>query len=131
MAAIGNDELRVIETARLRALVDRDMEVAGRLHADDYWLITPSGATLSKAEYLGAIDSGELSYERFEPVSEIAVLVGDGDGSVAVVRYKCAIDVDSPGGPRYSAVCWHTDCYRRDPAAGWQAVWSQATAIRE
>lgn len=78
------DHLRDVERQRLQALVARDMATAQRLHADDYVLITPRGAALTK---------------RISP-----------DGT-------------------FSAQCWHTDCYRRDPNAGWQAVWSQATAI--
>jgi hypothetical protein len=55
-----------LERRRLRALVAGDPEAAEQLHADDYQLITPSGATLSKHEYLDAIASGELNYRAFE-----------------------------------------------------------------
>jgi hypothetical protein len=64
------------ERRRLRALVSADMAAAGPLHAADYQLITPSGAALTKDEYLGAVASGELGYRTFEPVSEIAVRAG-------------------------------------------------------
>lgn len=119
-------ELRLLEAGRLRALVAGDLATARRLHADDYVLITPRGARLSKTEYLDAIASGELDYEKFEAVSEVEVLGGGHD--LAVLRYKSAIRVTSPGGI-FSSVCWHTDCYRRDEERGWQVVWSQATAI--
>jgi len=120
------DELRSLEASRINSLVVRDMDTAERLHADVYELITPRGVALSRAEYLRSIASGELSYQRFEAVSEMQVL--GGDGLIAVLRYKSAIDVDSGSGV-WSAICWHTDCYRRHPQMGWQAVWSQATAI--
>jgi hypothetical protein len=69
----------------------------------------------------------------FEPVSDIAVR---GSGEVALLRYQARISVaEDDGGSAGSAAdqapmtCWHTDCYEwRD--ARWQAVWSQATAIR-
>ena len=120
-------DLRNIELARLRALVQRDMDTARRLHADDYELITPRGDRMSKAEYLGAIESGDLDCEVFEAVSEVDVL--DGDHNLPVLRYRSDIRVDSPAG-RFASVCWHTDCYRRTQKDGWQVVWSQATAIK-
>ncbi len=111
-----------IERRRLRALACADTVTAAPLHADDYQLITPNGSEMSKADYLGAIASGQLRYRVFEPVSEIAVL---GDAEVAVVRYRARISFDDGPG----ITCWHTDCYRFADGA-WQVVWSQATAIR-
>lgn len=110
-----------IERRRLRALASADTITAAPLHAEDYWLITPNGSGMSKDDYLGAIASGKLRYQVFEPISEIAVL---GDASVVVLRYRARISFDD--GPGFT--CWHTDCYRfRDKR--WQVVWSQATAI--
>ncbi len=109
------------ERRRLRALVSADMAAAGPLHAADYQLVTPSGAALTKDEYLGAVASGELGYRTFEPVSEIAVL---GGADLAVLRYRARISFDD--GPGF--VCWHTDCYRRRDET-WQVTWSQATTI--
>ena len=63
-----------IERRRLRALVKADTVTAAPLHADDYWLITPNGSEMTKDDYLGAIASGQLRYQVFEPVSEMAVL---------------------------------------------------------
>jgi hypothetical protein len=110
-----------IERQRLRALASADTTTAGPLHAEDYWLITPNGSQMAKDDYLGAIASGKLRYQVFEPISEMAVL---GDASVVVLRYRARISFDD--GPGFT--CWHTDCYRfRDER--WQVVWSQATAI--
>jgi hypothetical protein len=110
-----------IERQRLRALATADTVAAAPLHAEDYQLITPNGSEMTKDSYLGAIASGKLRYQVFEPVSDIAVL---GDEGVAVVRYRARISFDD--GPGFT--CWHTDCYRyRDET--WQVVWSQATAI--
>ena len=112
-----------LERQRLQALASGDTATAGRLHADDYWLVTPNGSEMTKDDYLGAIASGRLRYQVFEAVSEMAVLVGT---EVAVLRYQARISFDD--GPGF--VCWHTDCYRfRDET--WQVVWSQATAITQ
>lgn len=118
------DAVRGSERRRLAALVERDMHAADELHADDYGLITPGGAVLSKDTYLSGIASGSLRYFRFEPDGEMAVRVW---GSAAAVRYQVRIDIDWEGG-RDSGSFWHTDIYEvRD--GRWQVVWSQATRI--
>jgi Domain of unknown function (DUF4440) len=117
--------LRETEHRRLRSLVERDMAIAGALHADDYQLITPRGYALSKQEYLGSIASGEFRYLMFEAASEIAVR---GGGGFALLRYQARISAEDIGLVE-PFTCWHTDSYELG-AGGWQAVWSQATAIR-
>jgi Domain of unknown function (DUF4440) len=110
-----------LERRRLRALATADIATAARLHADDYQLITPNGSTLTKDDYLAAVQSGRVPYRVFEPVSDIAVL---GDAPLAVLRYQARISFDE--GPGFT--CWHTDCYRLQDDH-WQVVWSQATQI--
>jgi hypothetical protein len=120
------DQLRALERERLRALVDADMEVAGRLHADDFQLINPLGGSLSKAEYLGAIASGDIDYLVWEPETIAVKVYAD----AAVIRYRATLQIkvkalpDAPSG-RF----WHTDLYEKRNGA-WQVVWSQATQIR-
>ena len=122
---IDAELMRETERRRLRALVEADMAAAEPLHAADYQLITPAGHALSKADYLGSIAAGELRYEVFEPASPIAVR---GAGPVALLRYQARITV-AEDAAAMSITCWHTDFYElRDDR--WQAVWSQATAIR-
>jgi Domain of unknown function (DUF4440) len=53
-----------VERRRLRALAGADTVTAAPLHADDYQLITPNGSVMSKADYLGAIASGQLRYQH-------------------------------------------------------------------
>lgn len=118
--------LRDAERERLRSLVTPDLPVAERLHADDYELITPGGATMSKREYLDGIASGDLDYSVFEPISEIRVRLY---AHAAILRYRVRIEI-LVSGEQDSGNFWHTDAYeRRDDQ--WQAVWSQATRIRE
>jgi hypothetical protein len=45
------------------------------------------------------------------------------------MRYKAQISIAEDLGDPVSFTCWHTDCYELR-AGRWQAVWSQATAIR-
>jgi hypothetical protein len=121
---VVGETLRETELQRLAALVERNMDVADALHADDYALITPGGAVLSKDGYLSGIASGALRYAQFEPDGEISVRVW---GSAAALRYQVRIDIDWEGG-HDSGRFWHTDIYElRD--GRWQVVWSQATRI--
>lgn len=116
--------LRETERRRLRSLVEVDLATARPLHAECYELITPNGYALSKREYLGDIESGQLRYEVFEPVSEIVIR---GSGQVALLRYRARITIRA-GGAAVSMICWHTDYYEQREGC-WQAVWSQATAV--
>jgi hypothetical protein len=114
-----------VERRRLRALVDADHATALELHAPDYQLITPGGATYSRDEYLGDIASGAIDYRVFEPASEVAVKLFADAG---VVRYQARIDIRFGTGGADGGLFWHTDVYRRTDGR-WQAVWSQATEI--
>jgi hypothetical protein len=125
LTAAYTDLIRATERKRLRALVDADMEVAIPLHAADFQLVTPAGATFSKEQYMDAIASGTLDYRKWEPESEIAVHLYDRG---AAIRYQSQIEVIASG-IQTSARAWHTDlCEERE--GRWQIVWSQATIIR-
>lgn len=120
-------ELRAIERERLRSLVDANLEVARRLHADDFQLINPIGGTLSKDEYLGQIASGDIDYLEWEPEQVEVRLHGD----AAVIRYRARLKIVVRGMPDApSGSFWHTDLYEKRNGQ-WQAVWSQATEIRQ
>jgi hypothetical protein len=118
--------LREAERRRLRSLVTPDLHVAERLHADEYELITPGGAALSKREYLDGIAAGDFDYAVFEPISEIRVRFYH---DAAILRYRVRIEI-LVGGVQDSGNFWHTDVYEQRDGQ-WQAVWSQATRIRE
>jgi hypothetical protein len=120
----GAEAIAEIERARLRALVAADLERAGPLHADDFQLITPSGRSLSKDEYLGRIATGAYDYVHWE-AGEIAVRAY---GEAAVVRYPAELQITVDGTPGARVRCWHTDLYERRDGR-WQCVWSQATEI--
>ena len=62
----------------------------------------------------------------FEAASEIAVRIHD---RAAAVRYRARIEVLFPDGLD-SGLFWHTDLYEITDGR-WQAVWSQATRIRQ
>jgi hypothetical protein len=117
-------DLADVERKRLRALVEADLAVADQLHANDFQLITPSGDSLSKQEYLQGVASGEIDYLVWDP-EEINVLVHDDS---ACLRYRSTIRIIVGGHDSEPGQYWHTDFYeRRDDR--WQVVWSQATRM--
>ena len=119
------DALRSIERARLVALVERKIELARPLHAADFQLVTPVGMTFSKDQYLGAIASGGLVYNAWDPQEMEVRLYDQG----AVLRYQSSMEVTF--GPHHipRAAYWHTDLYEKRSGA-WQVVWSQATHVQ-
>lgn len=119
------DTLREIERSRLKALVDRNMELAWKLHAPDFQLVTPGGRPFTREQYLGKIEQGILRYLRWEP-GEINVRM---HGDSAVIRYQATLELDSGDGTGSPFQCWHIDLYELNDGQ-WQAVWSQATMIR-
>lgn len=125
-SATEEDRLRITERERLQALVAADLDVADRLHADDFQLITPSGLVLSKEQYLGKIASGELNYQVWEPDAPIDVRLYD---RVALIRYRSQLDIVDSGHHVGLKRYWHTDSYEQRDGL-WQVVWSQATEIR-
>ena len=120
------EQIRDIERTRLKALVSGDLTTASLLHADDFQLVTPIGALLSKAEYLGAIATSQITYLYWEP-GAIEVRLTE---SVATIRYMAELEVMFGAHHVSRAHYWHTDTYELSPS-GWQAVWSQATQITE
>lgn len=113
------------ERRRLRALVAADLETAAKLHAADFQLITPIGATLSKDQYLGAIADGHMRYLAWEP-GDITVRLY---ATVAVIRYRAQLEIVFGGHPVPRSDYWHTDIYEQRDGQ-WMVVWSQATSIR-
>jgi hypothetical protein len=115
-------DLADVERRRLRALVDADLTVAHELHAPDFQLITPSGDSLTKDEYLQGISSGEINYVRWDP-EQIEARVHD---DAACLRYRSTIEIIVGGRELGPGRYWHTDYYEKR-GDRWQVVWSQAT----
>ncbi len=116
------DVVRATERERLRALVAGDLEIARKLHANDFQLINPAGDTVSKEQYLVGIELGSPRYNAFKPVSPMNVRVYDG---AAVIRYRAHIECCGRDG-----VYWYTDVYEKRDGR-WQIVWAQVTSAAE
>lgn len=101
------------------------MELLWRLHAEEYQLVTPSGRTFGRERYLRDIEAGNLNYRRWE-AGPIEVRATE---RMAIVRYQATLELGSADVRGTPFQCWHTDSYELKHGQ-WQAVWSQATAIR-
>ena len=124
--AVSTDEdLRSLERTRLRALVERDIELARALHSSEFQLITPRGSTYSRESYLQAVEVGKIVYLKWEAAGILVRRLGN----VALLRYQAELEMPSTSGEPSSFACWHTDSYELHNGF-WQVVWSQATLIR-
>jgi len=123
--ALDADAFRLLERSRLRALVERDMPLAWRLHAPDFHLITPTGACYSRDEYLGHVEAGKFNYLQWEAGDMLVRAFPE----VAVLRYRAELSMGANAAETKSFSCWHTDTYELRGAA-WQVVLSQATLVR-
>ena len=121
-AVSSEDDFRSLERTRLRALVERNMELARQLHSSEFHLVTPRGSTHSRESYLGAVEAGDLVYLKWDA----AAIVVRPLGSVALLRYQAELEIRRPPGDTSSFGCWHTDSYELHNGL-WQVVWSQAT----
>lgn len=121
------EQLEQLERERLRALRTCDLVAVERLHAQDYELVTPGGGTITRQDYVELITSGDFTYTTFEPASPVRVR---DYGSAAVIRYQARIVVSDASGEIDSGLFWHTDIWELRGET-WQAVWSQATRIRQ
>ena len=117
--------LQQIERQRLAALVDADMEVIERLHAEDFALVPPPGVVLTRAELADLIRTGGLDYRAFDPISDIDVRV---HGTAATLWYSSKIDVVTAGLGQAVHETWHLMLYEQR-GGQWQAVREQATAV--
>jgi len=118
------DRVRAIERTRLAALVRGDTATARSLIADDFQLINPGGATLSRDDYMAAVQAGDIDYLVFEPVTPMAVRMA---GDSASLRFEVNFDL-LVGGMRFTHQAWVTELYELRQGR-WQIVWEQATAI--
>lgn len=119
------EHIRELERQRLRSLVDVDLDTARRLHSADFQLINPAGAALTREEYLGALESGQLDYVAWE-AGDITVKLF---GNAAVIRYRDKqFDVNSGNNVVHRGPMYHTNVYERREGQ-WQIVWSQASGV--
>lgn len=119
----GAVQLADIERLRLRAMVDTDMDLLDKLHADDFELINPAGEAYTKSEYLGAMREGKFRYLLWEPIGPIKARI---IGNAGAVRYGAKVSARMGDAIIPEMHCFHTDYYEKRDGI-WQVVFSQAT----
>jgi hypothetical protein len=119
------DQLRLLERARLQALVAGDTATAGRFIAPDFQLINPAGATSGRDDYLAGVQAGFPDYLVFEPSGPIVVRLA---GDSASLRFPVNFDLLLGGDLRLTHQAWVSELWERRWGR-WQIVWEQATAI--
>jgi hypothetical protein len=117
--------LQEIELQRLDALVDADMSVLERVHADDFEAVPPTGERLTRQALLEAVATGDLDFEVYRVVGTIDVRL---TGESAVLWYRSHIEVTATGLGRFVHDTWHT-CRYEKRGGRWQIVGEQATAV--
>ncbi len=122
---VTDADFDALERARLRSLVERNVEVAQALHSPDFHLVTPRGTTYSRESYLQAVTDGRIVYLKWQAA---AIRVRRFD-HVAVLRYQAVVEMPGASGEHLSFETWHTDTYELHDGL-WQVVWSQATRIQ-
>ena len=75
------------------ALASNDSAALDRIYADDYTLVSPSGAVTTKAQRLAAFKSGELKYESIS-VDEVNIR---SYGDTAVVTDRATVKLQDKG----------------------------------
>ena len=115
--------LKSLEMRRLEALVQANIDVASKLHADNFQLVTPFGEFVSKERCLANLADGSLDYINWRPLDITVRLYGD----VAAMRYQDAeFVVEADGMPHLSGLLVHTNIYERH-GDSWVMVWSHAS----
>ncbi len=100
------------------------MELAQALHSPEFHLVTPGGNTRSRESYLTAVQTGAITYLKWQPADIIVRQFSD----VVLLRYQAELEMPLQSGSISSFVCWHTDSYELCNGL-WQVVLSQATRI--
>ena len=117
--------IRKTERERLASLVNANMDVARRLHAEDFQVINPLGRSLSKESYLNSVASGGSDYLYWE-ADTISVRLY---GAAALIRYRSEAELVVRGQKIPRRAAWNIGLYENRNSR-WQMVWFQVTEIK-
>lgn len=117
------EQVRTLERARLKAMVDADTAVVGRQLAPDFRGVNVLGINERRSGTLATIGGG-VDFVSIRPVTPITVRVY---GNTAAARFQVAF-VLVAGPDRVEHRGWFTDLLEKR-AGNWKLVWSQTTAV--
>lgn len=117
------DAVKALELQRFEATVKNDLEALGKLLADDLTYTHSNGAVDTKAQYIEALKSGKVRYDKIEP-GELQVRLY---GNTAIINGEAKLSVVSEGQTKALSLRF-TDVWARR-AGRWQMVAWQSTRL--
>ena len=114
-------ELQQIEEDLTAAIIRGDSSLAEKYYADDFSVTTPDGLRLSKADFIGAVKSGELKLlsSRYDDFQARVY------GNTAVMTFRSNDKINFKGQEISGQYLW-TDVFVKR-AGRWQIVATQGT----
>lgn len=109
-----------LDTEYQAAVKKNDAATMDRILADDFVLVTASGKTYTKADFLNDARGGRTVYEHQEDTMQTVRVWGDAAAVTARLWEKGSDD-----GHAFDHTLWFSDIYVRTPA-GWRYVFGQS-----
>jgi ketosteroid isomerase-like protein len=109
-----------LDTEYQAAVKRNDAATMDRILADDFVLVTASGKTYTKADFLNDARGGRTVYEHQEDTMQTVRVWGDAAAVTARLWEKGSDD-----GHAFDHTLWFSDIYVRTPA-GWRYVFGQS-----
>jgi ketosteroid isomerase-like protein len=105
-----------------------DVGRLGELLTDDFLIVDiNSGSVATKADLVGAVTSGALTFPAIEAFPAEAVVRQYGD--VAIIVGRTGMNFTTDDGATFSAGSRYTHVWVVDPAGRWQLASAQGTQI--
>jgi ketosteroid isomerase-like protein len=112
------------------ALVAGDTAALRELLAEDFVLVAiGSGAVVTRAELVGAVAAGQLTFPAVRAFPAEAVVRRFGE--VGIVVGRTAMSFRGADGAEFGAGSRYTHVYARQPGAAWRLVSAQGTEISD
>ncbi len=109
-----------LDTEYQAAVKKNDAATMDRILADDFVLVTASGKTYTKTDFLNDARGGRTVYEHQEDTMQTVRVWGDAAAVTARLWEKGSDD-----GHAFDQTLWFSDIYVRTPA-GWRYVFGQS-----
>jgi ketosteroid isomerase-like protein len=109
-----------LDTEYQAAVKKNDAATMDRILADDFVLVTASGKTYTKADFLNDARGGRTVYEHQEDTMQTVRVWGDAAAVTARLWEKGSDD-----GHAFDHTLWFSDIYVRTPT-GWRYVFGQS-----
>jgi ketosteroid isomerase-like protein len=123
LVSAATDDRKVVaalDTEYQAAVKKNDAATMDRILADDFVLVTASGKTYTKADFLNDARGGRMVYEHQEDTMQTVRVWGDAAAVTARLWEKGSDD-----GHAFDHTLWFSDIYVRTPA-GWRYVFGQS-----